>query len=134
MTDRELRKWYNETFYDEQGRHRQATIAITFSNEEGAIQVPAMLINANNTIHQVIASFNEYLKAEPRKVDTVTEKPDAKEIKPPIDFGQVEYRSNLYIVEQTGEEDFVVLRKEDRSQVNPVSPTAKAIVKRFREK
>ena len=51
---------------------------------------------------------------------------------PPVDVGQVEYRNNLYIVEQTGEEDFVVLR-QDRTEVNPKSPLAKAVVKRFRK-
>ena len=133
-TPEAVSEWYNRIFFKdgESNKPEQAVLGITLRHESGTLEIPRIRLSPDNKLHEIIASYHEYLKEEPREVDTVTQKPKTEEEPPPVDVGQVEYRNNLYIVEQTGEEDFVVLR-QDRTEVNPKSPLAKAVVKRFRK-
>ena len=130
-TPSNLSKWYNSTFYED-GKIKETVVGITIKHENGELNIPGIKVQATNSIHDIVAAFYGHLQSLPREVEEITEKPKTEEVKPPVDVGTTSYRGNNYIVEETDEDVFVVMRP-DKSILSAKSPTAKAIVKKYKK-
>lgn len=132
-TSIEVSSWFNKLFFDEKDQPKEPVIGIILKHESGTLEIPGVKVRPGHTIGSLIKAYHTFLKQQPRPVEQITTKPATEETPPPMDVGSVEYRGKLYLVEQTDEEAFIVLR-EDRTPINGKSPTARAVVKRFRAK
>ena len=144
----ELRELYNSNFWPK-GQETAASVSITMHIGGRSIDFPVMSVWPSNTIHDIFLEYVNFLRTAPpvpapAAVQVAAKPVEATPALAPvvvststtsasdlIDVGQVTYRSNEYLVEQTGGESFRVLRKKDRTEVNSISPTAKAIIKIF---
>ena len=131
-TSIEVSRWYNKLFIGENEEQLEPTLAITLKHKSGTLEIPGISVRPGHTIGDIIKAYHAFLKQQPTpsRANHYQAK-NRRYAPPPMDVGSVEYRGKLYLVEQVDEETFLVLR-EDRTPINGKSPTARAVLKRFR--
>ena len=128
MTAETVRDFYNQTFF-QQGQAQKAKLEISLKHNEQEIVIPGIEIGPNSTIAEIIRSFHAYLAQNgpvPLKEKVADDKPEM------TNFEVMQYRGNRYYVEEYPNEQFVV-RKENGNSLKETSPTARTLIKRYKE-
>ncbi len=127
----DVRSFYNSTFFDEKGQVQSAQISMTIRQGEKMVIIPGIEAYPGTTLDQVFREFYTYLE----KHGPLEERLKAEESKEPkvLDFAQIDYRGNTYLIEERPDEEYVVRRTSDNKVLNNQSPTVKGVVKAFRE-
>lgn len=128
MTADNVRTFYNETFFPE-GQAQKTELSISLKANGREITIPGIEVSPHFTLDEIIRSFHAYLVQNgpvPLK-----EKPDQAE-PDLINFEAMQYRGKPYYVEEYPNERFVV-RRQDGQALKENSPTARTLVKRFKD-
>ncbi|MCB0653961.1 MAG: hypothetical protein KDC85_21970 [Saprospiraceae bacterium] len=132
ITAKDTADFYNSLFFDEAGNLVEPEVSILIEHEGQQLIIPKAKVSAKMEFHKLILDFHRQLEK-----DGPLELSQAPESKPMesalIDFKRIEYRNNIYFVEQIGKEEFRVLNEERTKEISLKSPTAKGILRRFRD-
>ncbi|MCB0653226.1 MAG: hypothetical protein KDC85_18275 [Saprospiraceae bacterium] len=132
ITAKDTADFYNSLFFDEEKNLVEPHVSLFIKSGENQLVIPDIKITAKKEFHQIILDFhNRLLKNGPLVLEEAAEPPKSET--PLIDFKRVEYRDNAYFVEQLDLETFRILNEERTKEISLKSPTAKAIIKRFKE-
>ncbi|PHN00757.1 hypothetical protein [Flavilitoribacter nigricans] len=128
MTADTVRNFYNATFFPE-GRAQKAQLSISLKAGSQEIDIPGIEVGPNSTIDEIIRSFHAYLTQNGPIL--LKEKP--AEAEPDLlNFEVLQYKGKRYFVEEYPNERFVT-RRENGQALKENSPTAKTLVKRYKD-
>ncbi|KAA3622142.1 MAG: hypothetical protein DWQ02_26550 [Bacteroidetes bacterium] len=133
ITAKDTADFYNGLFFDENGNLVDPEVSILIEHLDKQLIIPNARVSAKMEFHKLILNFHQQLESEgPVELSQASEpKPEEPTL---IDFRKIEYRNNIYFVEQIDKEEFRILNEERNREISLKSPTAKGILKRFREK
>lgn len=131
ITAKHASDFYNAIFFDEEKNLVDAKVSIFLKQGDNELIIPNVQVSAKKPFHEIIMDFHKKLKEEgPIELDVATEE---KQTEPAlIDFQQIEYRNNIYFVEQVAPEKFRIFNEERTKEISQKSPTAKGILKSYR--
>ena len=96
------------------------------------IIIPKAKVSAKMEFHKLILNFHRQLEVEGPVELSQSPEPKLEE-SALIDFRKIEYRNNIYFVEQINKEEFRILNEERTKEISLKSPTARGILKGYRE-
>lgn len=132
ITAKDTADFYNGLFFDENGNLVEPEVSILIEHGDRQLIIPRVQVSAKMEFHKLILNFHRQLEAEGPVEFSQTPEPKPEE-PALIDFRKIEYRNNIYFVEQIEKEEFRILNEERTKEISLNSPTAKGILKRYRE-
>ena len=131
MKKNNVRDFYNQAFFDEEGKAKEAHLVVTLKNGAEEITIPGIKVQASSTLEELCKAFYQYLDQEETvAVDKPIEDKNTDQV--PLDFNLVVYQNKEYMVEEVAEDQFKVIRLETKKVLSPKSPTTKAILKLYK--
>lgn len=133
ITAADVKQFFNNNFYPN-GKGVEQNAILTFKlKDQEAFTIPCR-ISADSKIRDVFKNLHTILKTRdfieiPQVEEKATE--EAKtEIK---DFGRIEYKNHIYLVEDRGEGLFYIQRADNQKPISLASPIGKAILKKYQK-
>lgn len=127
MTAEQLRSFYNTHFFE--GRQaKEAHLVITFQAGERILTIPGVKAKADVTLETLFKAYHQYLLSSASDKNEDAGAPSPKV----LDITIVTYRGKAYMLDVLEGDQFVVRRKEDGVVIKRDSPTARGVVKRYK--
>jgi outer membrane lipopolysaccharide assembly protein LptE/RlpB len=121
-----IKDFYNQQFFPE-GKAKEAHIILTIEAQGEKITIPGIKVHPSTTIDSIFKAYHSYLSQNQAPTATKEEENQSKI----LNIEQVEYKNNTYLIEQHGEEDFIIRNQESGKVINPKSPVGKQVLKNF---
>lgn len=137
ISSEDVKEFFNSTFFPE-GRPQNAQISVTIRRGDKMVIIPGVKAHPGTTLNDLFHEYHDYLKENGPMGEISTKEADQNtnplgDDGQVLDFEQVDYRGNTYLVEERENDLFVVRRTTDNEVLNNQSPTVKAIIKSWKE-
>lgn len=133
ITAADVKQFFNSNFFQNGEQiEKYATLTFKLENQE-AFSLPCM-INASSTISDVFKGLYMLLQSRDFIEVPQVEEKAPEEAKTEIkDFGRIEYKNHIYLVEDRGEGLFYIQRADNQKPISLASPIGKAILKKYQK-
>lgn len=120
---KKIKDFYNQQFFPE-GKAKEAHIILTIEAQGEKITIPGIKVHPNTTIDSIFKAYHHYLSQS-----QITEPKVEENQSKILNIEQVEYKNNTYLIEQLGEDNFIIRNQESGKVINPKSPVGKILLK-----
>lgn len=131
MNAAQVAAWYDKHFVKKENQNAIALISITIDEE--TLTIPGYDLHPHHSIDDIIRGFHHYLKENGPLDDSPISKAEA-EFGDIENFHKVSVRKSDYMVEKwikDGKAKYRVARMDNRSVIDPKSPTWRSAIKEF---
>ena len=124
----DIKDFYNAVFFPD-GRAAEAELDITIRSGGAEIRIHNIRVSPLATLETIIRSYHHFLKTNGPIDQEPPPKPEPDQL---VNFEVMHYRGRKYFLEERPGEVFQV-RKENGEVISEQSPTARGVVKLYRE-